>query len=231
MASSEPASEGFTTQSEAAYFQIRNDILLGSLAPSAKLLLEGLREQYGFGSSPLREALSRLSADRLVTAKGQRGYWVAATSQDEFDDITDLRLYLEPLALSRSIANANLEWETGVVAAYHRLSRIENLLDTDPEKLSGDWEKENRAFHLSLIGNCGSEWLMRFVQILSEHSERYRRQAVARKAVPKEALQSEHKAIFDAAIERDAGLAGELLRKHIRNTAAGLSKVLFVNPR
>ncbi len=222
-----PDGGGFATQSEAAYSRIREDILSGTLPPARKLLLEKLRDAYNFGSSPLREALSRLAADRLVTAQGQRGYWVASTTREEFDDITNMRLVLEPLALERSIANATLDWESRLVAVFHRLRRIEAMLDTDPGRLSGEWDRENRAFHLTLIDNCGSPWHMRFVAALSEQSERYRRQAVALRAVPKDVLQREHKAIFDAAIERDAARAAELLKTHIRNSASSLSHALF----
>nr|WP_281167857.1 FCD domain-containing protein [Amorphus coralli] len=219
--------DAFATQSEAAHAMIREDILSGRFEPGRKLLLDHLRTQYGFGSSPLREALSRLAADRLVTAKGQKGYWVAAISEDEFTDITDMRLFLEPEALERSIERATLDWESGVVAAFHRLTRVEGTLDKAPEELSGEWERENRAFHLALIENCGSPWLLRFVLVLSEQSERYRRQAVARLAVPKETLLAEHKAIFDAAIARNAGLASELLKVHIKNSARSLARSLF----
>jgi GntR family carbon starvation induced transcriptional regulator len=219
--------DAFATQSEAAYSRIRQDILSGALLPGRKLLLEGLRDQYQFGSSPLREALSRLTSDRLVIAKGQRGYWVASISQEDFEDITAMRLYLEPHAVQLSIANATLDWEGRLVAAHHRLRRLEGLLQTDPVGLSGDWDRENRAFHLALIDRCQSEWLLRFVQTLAEHSERYRRQAIALRAVPKERIQREHQAIFDAAIERDASLAAELLKRHIRNSAASESKAIF----
>ncbi|HWK67281.1 MAG TPA: GntR family transcriptional regulator [Rhizobiaceae bacterium] len=219
--------DGFATQSEAAYAAIREHILGGTLKAGKKLLLGDMRAQYGFGASPLREALSRLAADRLVTARGQRGYWVADISAEEFADITNMRLLLEPEALGRSIANATLDWESRVVAAFHRLSRVESTLDVDPERLSGEWERENRAFHLALIDNCGSPWLSRFVATLSEQSERYRRQAVARQAVPKEVLLREHKAIFDAALDRNAGLATELLKVHIKNSARGLCMAIF----
>lgn len=208
---------------------IREDILSGNFEPGRKLLLDHLRTQYGFGSSPLREALSRLAADRLVMAKGQKGYWVAAISEDEFNDITSMRLFLEPEALERSIERATIDWESSVVAAFHRLSRVEDALDVAPARLSGEWERENRAFHLALIENCGSPWLLRFVLVLAEQSERYRRQAVARQAVPKETLLREHRAIFDAAMDRNAGLASELLKVHIKNSAVGLAKTLFTS--
>ncbi|MCK9916523.1 FCD domain-containing protein [Microbacteriaceae bacterium K1510] len=219
--------DAYATQSESAYAAIREDILAGRLEPSQKLLLGKLCDQYGVGSSPLREALSRLAGERLVLAQGQRGYWVAPMSEVEFNDITDMRLLLEPEALRRSITHATLEWEGGVAAAFHRLSRIEAALDTDPKGLSRAWEIENRAFHLALIDNCGSPSLLRFVTSIAELSERYRRQSVSLRAVPKETLMLEHKAIFDAAMQRNAGLATELLKVHLKNSANAIAEALF----
>lgn len=221
---------GFATQSEAAYFRLREDIITGALQPNEKLLIGPLRERYGFGTSPLREALSRLAADRFVIAKGQRGFRVVPISKEEYLDIIDMRLMLEPEALARSIRNATLKWEGDVAAAYHRLSRIESNLDRAPSAMSAEWERENQSFHYALIENCGSPWLLRFVQTLSEQAERYRRRGVAMQAVPKERLIKEHGAIFEAALERNATLAAELLKVHINSTAERLAEVLFLDP-
>jgi DNA-binding GntR family transcriptional regulator len=217
----------FATQAEAAYWRIREDILSGALKPSHKLRLERLRDSYGFGASPLREALSRLAAESLVHTLGQRGYWVAPISEAEFADITGVRMVVEPEALARSIRNATLEWEGRVAGAFHRLSKVEAALDTDRAALGAAWERENRAFHLALIENCGSPWLLRFASTLFEQSQRYRRQAIFLEAVPQEVLQKEHLAIRDAALKRNAGLACELLKAHIAETADGLARALF----
>jgi DNA-binding GntR family transcriptional regulator len=217
----------FSTQTEAAYWKIRDEIISGRLQPSEKLTLDRLRETYNFGASPLREALSRLAADNLVVAQGQKGFRVAPISKTEFEDIVDIRTFIEAEALRRSIANATLDWESDVVRVYHRLSKIEEMLDKGPADLALQWEKENRAYHLALVEKCGSPWLLRIAAKLFEQSERYRRQAVARQAVPKKVLQKQHKAIFEAALAREADKACKLLQEHVRSTAEGVAKVLF----
>jgi GntR family carbon starvation induced transcriptional regulator len=221
----------FATQTEAAYWKLRQDIISGQLKPSQKLLVERLRDEYGFGASPLREALSRLAAENLVTALGQKGYWVAPVCAAEFADIIDVRLTIEPEALSRSIRNASLDWESRVVAVFHRLSKIEAQLDAGRAELSSIWENENQAYHLTLIENCGSPWLLRFASILFEQSRRYRRQAISMEAIPQILLQQDHRAILDASLNRNAGLARELLKTHIRKTASGVESALFPGAR
>jgi DNA-binding GntR family transcriptional regulator len=70
-----------STKTQQAYQQLRNDILSVRLRPGAPLKLKALLEDYDFGWTPLREALSRLEAEKLVTASSNRGFAVAPVSQ------------------------------------------------------------------------------------------------------------------------------------------------------
>src|ERR1043165_5165458 len=63
---------------DAAYSRLRADILGGELLPGMKLKLDALRDRYEVSVNTLRETLSRLAADGLVEAEGQRGFTVAS---------------------------------------------------------------------------------------------------------------------------------------------------------
>jgi DNA-binding GntR family transcriptional regulator len=64
------------TLGEAAYLKLRQDILSGKLKPGTRLRFAEIAKDYEAGVSTLREALSRLTSDRLVIAEGQRGFGV-----------------------------------------------------------------------------------------------------------------------------------------------------------
>ena len=64
------------TLAATAFERLRADILSCKLAPGSKLPFDRLKEDYGVGLSPLREALSRLATSGLVTMEGQRGFRV-----------------------------------------------------------------------------------------------------------------------------------------------------------
>ena len=66
--------EGARTLGEVAYRRLRTDIVMVRLEPDQPLRFDALKAHYGLGVSPLREALSRLAEERLVTTVGQRGY-------------------------------------------------------------------------------------------------------------------------------------------------------------
>ena len=74
------------TLAEKAYDALRHDIIRGELPPGRPLRLSDLSERYEMGFSPLREALNRLQAERLVTAESLRGFRVAPLSLDELLD-------------------------------------------------------------------------------------------------------------------------------------------------
>jgi DNA-binding GntR family transcriptional regulator len=210
---------------EAAYEAIRHEILNGTLPPGAKLRFEMLRKRFGFGASTLREALTRLVGEALVTSEEQRGFKVAAISFEDLADLTRTRKFVELEALRESILQGDDAWEGRVVAAFHRLSKIEARLSAGPELLQDEFEQRNREFHLALISACTSRWLHHLHGILYQQSERYRRISLVNRVVTRD-VHAEHKAVFDAAMSRDVELACRVEGEHIDRTLVVMGKLL-----
>lgn len=210
------------TLTDFAYAQLRDDIVHGRLAPDTKLGIESLRKQYGVGATPLREALSRLTANGFVKSEGQRGFRVSDMSQEDLEDVTSLRIVLESQALTQSILKGDDEWESRVVASFHRLSKIEK---SDADRDMQDWEKRNSDFHDALISACSSKWLRRFYITLYDQHKRYRNVARSDNHVMRD-LHAEHKAIYDAALNRDIKAACQANEQHIRATAGVVARLM-----
>ena len=210
---------------EAAYATIRHDILDGSLAPGLKLRFEMLRERYGVGASTLREALTRLVGEALVTSEEQRGFRVAEVSLDDFADLTRARKLIEVEALRQSIIFGDDAWEGALVGAFHRLSKVEEKLPRQTQELRDEFEERNRDFHFTLIAACPSRWLKHMHSILFQQSERYRRISLAARDETRD-IHGEHKAVLDAALARDVDLACRLEADHIDKTLQLLSRTL-----
>ncbi len=214
---------------EAAYETIRHEILTGALAPGAKLRFEMLRKRFGFGASTLREALTRLVGEALVTSEEQKGFRVAPVSLEDLADLTRARKFVELEALRESILLGDDAWEGRLVAAFHRLSKVEAKLASGPEQQQDEFEIRNNEFHAALISACPSRWLHHLHGILYQQSERYRRISLVNRLVPRD-VHAEHKAVFDAALARDVELACRLVGEHIDGTLAVMSKVLAAAP-
>ena len=196
------------------YERLRDDIFSGGLPPGEKLRTEYLRNRYDVGNTPLREALNRLSADGLVARIDQRGFSVTKLSREEFEGLLKTRCWLEEIALRESIKNRTQEWEENLVIALHRLSRVLPMVDGEANP---DWEQQHHRFHLSLLANCGSEWLLSFCTQLLDHTDRYRRFASDASYGDRDLL-TEHRSILEATVEGDADRAVELLMGHYRRT-------------
>jgi GntR family transcriptional regulator, carbon starvation induced regulator len=204
-----------TTLTEALQDRLRQDVILGALKPGAKLKLETLSKSYEVSVNTMREALSRLAAEGLVVVEGQKGFRAPPVSMEDLRQITEMRQLLESHALRQSIARADLDWEAGVVGAYHKLSRIEALVETDPVRHGDDWERYNQEFHAALIANCQSRWLKLYHKAMYDHSKRYRMLSLKTKPFPRAQSAKEHREILDAALARDADVAADLLARHI----------------
>jgi GntR family transcriptional regulator, carbon starvation induced regulator len=224
--SSETGAGQSRTLTEHAYEQLRRDILSGKLPPEMKLQTETLKARYAVGGSTLREAMTRLAGEALVTFEGQRGFRVAATSREDFADLCDIRKIVETEALRRSILAGNDDWEAGVVAAFHRLSKIESQFPDNQAALYDEWEERNRAFHKALLAACPSRWLLRIHDQLFQQAERYRRITFASKGVQARNVQEEHRSIMAAAIARDVDAACGLAASHILRTLSVLEEVV-----
>jgi GntR family carbon starvation induced transcriptional regulator len=210
---------GAPTLTEALHERLRHDIILGVLPPAAKLKLEKLSKAYGVSVNTLRETLSRLAADGLVVAEGQKGFAVLPVSIEDLREITEMRQLLECHALRQSIAAADLDWEARVVGAHHKLSKFEELVEAAPETYGEPWERANQEFHEALVSNCRSRWLRLYLRAMYDHSRRYRMLSLKTKPFPRSQSAEEHRRILDAAIKRDGETASGLLADHILKAA------------
>jgi DNA-binding GntR family transcriptional regulator len=99
----EAASQAPRTLVERAYRSLRHDVICGKLAPGERLRVEHLKDQYEVGAGTLREALSLLVSDALVTSEGQRGFRVAPISVADLEDLTNTRVMLETEAFDLAL--------------------------------------------------------------------------------------------------------------------------------
>ena len=197
---------------DAAYRRIRTDIVFGHLAPGRRLGLDWMRQTYGASVSTLRELLSRLASEELVTAEGQRGFEVAPVTPEDLREVAALRLLLESHARGQSFAAGGLEWEGRVVAAHHKLAAMERHLLADAPADASLWKRYDWEFHHALIGACGSTALRRTHAAVSARFLRYQMGAVVfRGAIAAE----EHKRLLAAALARDADAARAVLEVHV----------------
>ena len=205
------------SSTQRAYVTLRTDIIAGRIPPGQRLKIDGLKETLDTGASPVREALSLLVSDQLVDRLDQRGFRVATTSRTQFEEILELRCNLESLALKDSLTHADTDWEDALVLAHHHMSK------TDRNDVDG-FERRHKRFHMTLINAAQSPILLRFCAQLYDLNVRYRYLAGRSKSYSSRSVANEHRAILDAAVNRNMEAALSALMDHYRNTGAFLAE-------
>ena len=198
------------------YRWLKNDIIRGVYQPEEKLRMSLLTDRYRLGVGPLREALSQLVAEQLVTVVNQKGYRVAPMSGQELLDIFDARASTEAMLVELAIARGDDAWEAEILARAHMLDKLD-AVDAS-EQMLDEWDRRHQAFHTAIVAGCGSRYLLQMRERLFDLAARYRFIWLRKTVLSVEMLEDkhvQHRALVDAILARDAPRAGELMREHL----------------
>ncbi len=216
------------TNSEIAYQELRRKILVGEFPPGEKLKVEVLQRDFQLSSTPLREALNRLTAEGLVVFEDNKGFRTAPISESDLRDITQLRLLIEWAALEDSMAHGDSEWEGRIVSASHRLDRIDAQVIAETLPRNGEWTQLHKGFHMALLSACTYPRMVSMCDSLFDQSERYRRLSTRIRVVRRDTM-GEHRQMMTAVLERNVSKARELLTNHIQKTSMNVGSILGAN--
>jgi DNA-binding GntR family transcriptional regulator len=220
------AQKGNTTLAKAAYERLRVDLLSCRLAPGEPIKINEISVSLGTNPIAVREALSKLTSEGLVTSEAQKGFRAAPISATALRDLTRVRIEIECLCLKSAIANGDVAWETGIVGALHGLLRTPMHAAGDPQRNNDDWAISHARYHEALVNGCDSPLLLGFRATLFAQSERYRRLSVPLAEFDRD-LDGEHRDIANAAVARHGKEAARLMAVHLQTTTDILLKSTF----
>ena len=214
-------------QSVSAYSKIREDILASKFPPNHKLKVKELSGLYDIGVIPIREALSRLESEDLVTHVGQTGFTVSQISKEDLRSLVETRILIESLALELSIKNFSNKWEEELVLAFHRLQRTDRVVEINGLRtINRNWITYHHSFHLTLINNSGLPWLNKFCSELLDHSTKYGVFiTVEYPNFPRKSAK-EHKDLYDCVLAKDSESSKTLLKQHYHTSIEHILKFL-----
>lgn len=123
------------------FHQLREDILLGRIAPGQSLTIRGLAEQMGVSAMPVREALRRLIAEQALEMQDNRRVRIPAMTIDRFEDLLAARVTLETEAAERALPYID-------EARLRLLEQIDQEVNDATHGEQYDrWMDRNFAFH------------------------------------------------------------------------------------
>jgi DNA-binding GntR family transcriptional regulator len=191
------------------YERLRREIATGQLRPGP-LKLRPLAERFGTSPIPVREALRRLEADRLVSFVGNRAIQVNEVSAKELDEVFAIRSELETLALRLA---------TPALKEPERLAELERLMALMDEQADdpAEWRSTNEQFHKALYEAADSPRLLGLINNLWIVVEPYMRMYVRFLPALRES-QKQHRELVERVVAGDADGADTILREHLEGT-------------
>lgn len=212
------------TGSASAIAYLTRDIVAGVLPPDHKLKIHELSGRYAIGPTPLREALSQLSARGLVAQEGQKGFRVPPITREHLLDITHTRQVIEAEAFRLAMVHGDGAWEDELVASFHVLRREAERREAGERWLDA-YEARHHRFHRALIAGCPYTTLKAFCDDLYSHKTRYRR-FLRSLGGPLDAVVALHERLLHLALARDVDEGPGEIRDHIGVTANELLGIL-----
>ena len=209
-----PIRDDFRRLSEHVYTIILQAIADHRIRPGERLVLDELAAQLNVSRTPIRDALSRLTAEGLVQPRGRRGLYLTSLTTQELTNLYELRRMCELFAVEKGAASAPIEIIDEMEAAaegFARLARSEDL------SARVSYTLKNREFHRLLVSLGRNPALSEFFERLSIHTHGLRAGLGPNApAIPK-ANQLEHAAILEALRRRDTAATVEATRTHLIN--------------
>ena len=190
---------------------LRERILSGDYPPGSRLVLARLSEEHGVSFIPIREALQRLEAERLIVTETNRGAWVAEISIADMRDIYETRVVLEQHAIREALPRID---EAVLQKAELALAEMQRCFDSGDEAAAF---AAHQRFHFTLYEAAGSAWTMHVIRQLWASAARYVRMAASVRPAPAQFV-AEHRAIYDAVAAEDGDLAAKRLIDNLRTT-------------
>lgn len=149
--------EGATAHRE-VYQRLREALLTGQLPPGQPISIRYLAQILAVSTTPVREALRRLEADRAVVSGANRTLTVPVLSLADLREMRNIRLALEGLATE----------EAAVLVSEAEFDELERLCACmDAAVASDDFDgylQSNWRFHRVIYGASRSELLMAMIE-------------------------------------------------------------------
>lgn len=209
-----------STLAEQIYDILRDDIINRKIQPGQKLTLKSLQERFEVSSTPIRDALTRLTEDSLVTYYSNVGIKVVELFQQDLNEIYQLMGHLDSLAIRFAFLHQKPEVFVPMLEENQRKSK-----EALSEKNVDRWIFHSENFHLIFYQYCNNGRL-------TEAADKLRSQltilANGYERLPEyqRTIEEEHDSILEAVKAGDVDAAEGRMQTHLKHSLEMASKLL-----
>jgi DNA-binding GntR family transcriptional regulator len=193
---------------EEVFKYLRQKILTGEACPGAKLIESKLAEEIGASRTPVREALHKLEMENLIQSIPRVGYVVNDITEEEVEEIIEIRVAVETLAAKRASAKIT----------SRELNRLERIIRLTEGRLKSDKTDGvadlNTEFHERICRASRSQRILAISQNLRDQMLRFRRIALREPEVAREANEG-HRHILESIKSADMQAIEKAVHAHL----------------
>jgi DNA-binding GntR family transcriptional regulator len=188
--------------------QMKKDINEGVYSPNEKLVEADLAARYQTSRNTIRNVLSLLEKDNLVTIEPHKGAKVVSLNLKEIINLLDLRAEVEGY-IFKKVAPTILQEDILAMEKIYK-SMEKNIHDKDFQ----DHSDLNNAFHEVIYSKCDNVAATNLVRDLKSQVSKYNFKTIL---IPgrQEATLTEHKNILEAIKSKNGELASQRVKEHI----------------
>lgn len=201
--------DNILTKTEYVYLAIKEAILSGEYGPNEKIVIRNISESFNVSDIPVREAMRRLEAEKLVSIVPHVGVVVNSISLKEIEEGVALRDVLEPWAVRLAADNITTD---DIEMLNTLVNQMDKCVEEDNYQLYG---RLNKEFHQTIYECSGNQTLFNIINEIWEKTERLRAVFKSQPSRMKES-NKEHKKLVEALARGDADQAEQII-KHQRS--------------
>jgi DNA-binding GntR family transcriptional regulator len=190
---------------------LRAALVAGEIRPGVLYSAPNLAERFGVSATPVREAMLDLASEGLVEAVRNKGFRVTELSDEDLDEITQIRMLIEVPTVGE-VARRCDESIAPQVEALREIAREIEALAVKRDLIR--YVEVDRRFHLALLAIGGNRHLVEIIGNLRARSRLYGLQELADRGQLGNSAR-EHEQLVDLVLKRDAEGASDLMRSHI----------------
>jgi DNA-binding GntR family transcriptional regulator len=202
-----------------AYELVRDRLVMLDIRPGEPIDDDRLATEFGFGRTPVREALKRLERERLVVAYPRRGTFATAVDMTDLADISEIRKQLEPVAASRAARTASADMRERLAAL------AEEIPTFDDGEGSRELLRKDMHVHRAIYRAANNPHLEDILVSLDSHATRIWCLFLDRLPGVGEHVR-EHVSLLKAIVDGDEATAAALTLEHIEGFEQAIREIL-----
>ncbi|MET8424146.1 GntR family transcriptional regulator [Nocardia sp. NPDC004860] len=196
---------------------LRAAIIAGEMEPGVVYSAPTLGARFGVSATPVREAMQDLARENLISIVPNKGFRVTEVAEKDLDDITRIRLLLEPPVV-REVTPLIPESDIP-----HLRALAEKIVEGAESGDLVEYTAADQIFHLTLLGYADNPRLNALVSDLRDHTRLFGLASLAQKGELVDVAR-EHLTIVDLLESRDQDAVEHFLRDHIQQARGRWAK-------